>query len=285
MGNRIVLITGTTSGIGKETARALVEKGFQVILVSRNEAKLKKTSVELEKSSKNTSIDTILCDLSSQESIRQLSDTIHTKYDRIDVLINNAGLIIAPRRTTVDGLEYTFALNHLGYFLLTGLLLDLLKAGKSARIVNVSSRAHQRGHIYFEDLMLEKNYTAMKAYSQSKLANVLFTYELAGRLEGTGITVNCLHPGVVRSNFGMELPGLMKTAMLIARPFFLSPSQGAQTSIYLASSSGVADITGKYFVKKQEVSSSPESYDEEIARRLWEVSEKLTHFKYPDSNV
>ncbi|MEJ2050255.1 MAG: SDR family oxidoreductase [Calditrichota bacterium] len=285
MGNRIVLITGATSGIGKETARALVEKGFQVILVSRNEAKLKKTSVELEKSSKNTSIDTILCDLSSQESIRQLSDTIHTKYDRIDVLINNAGLIIAPRRTTVDGLEYTFALNHLGYFLLTGLLLDLLKAGKSARIVNVSSRAHQRGHIYFEDLMLEKNYTAMKAYSQSKLANVLFTYELAGRLEGTGITVNCLHPGVVRSNFGMELPGLMKTAMLIARPFFLNPSQGAQTSIYLASSSGVADITGKYFVKKQEVSSSPESYDEEIARRLWEVSEKLTHFKYPDSNV
>jgi retinol dehydrogenase-14 len=283
MGNRIVLITGATSGIGKETARALVEKGFQVILVSRNEAKLKKTSVELEKSSKNTSIDTILCDLSSQESIRQLSDTIHTKYDRIDVLINNAGLIIAPRRTTVDGLEYTFALNHLGYFLLTGLLLDLLKAGKSARIVNVSSRAHQRGHIYFEDLMLEKNYTAMKAYSQSKLANVLFTYELAGRLEGTGITVNCLHPGVVRSNFGMELPGLMKTAMLIARPFFLSPSQGAQTSIYLASSSGVADITGKYFVKKQEVSSSPESYDEDIARRLWEVSEELTHFKYPDN--
>ena len=283
MGNRIVLITGATSGIGKETARALVQKGFQVIVVGRNQAKLERTVRELEGISQDASVVALVCDLSSQESIRQLSQDIHAEYDHIDVLINNAGLIIAPRQTTVDGLEYTFALNHLGYFLLTGLLLDLLKAGKSGRIINVSSRAHQGGHIHFDDLMLEKSYSAMKAYSQSKLANVLFTYELGRKLKGTGITVNCLHPGAVRSNFGMELPGLMKVIMLIARPFLISSRKGAITPIYLASSPEVEDVTGKYFVKKHVVQSSPESYDEDIARRLWEVSEELTHFKYPNN--
>ena len=283
MENRIVLITGATSGIGKETARALVQKGFQVIVVGRNQAKLERTVREFEGISQDVSIDALLCDLSSHESIRQFSQDVHAKYDHIDVLINNAGLIIAPRQTTVDGLEYTFALNHLGYFLLTGLLLDLLKTGISGRIINVSSRAHQGGHIHFDDLMLEKRYSAMKAYSQSKLANVLFTYELGRKLKGTGITVNCLHPGAVRSNFGMELPGLMKVIILIARPFLISSRKGAITPIYLASSPEVEDVTGKYFVKKHVVQSSPESYDEDIARRLWEVSEELTHFKYPNN--
>ena len=281
MENRIALITGATSGIGKETARALVEKGYRVIVVGRNQAKLKRTVSELREIRRDTSVDSFLCDLSSQESIRQLSKEIHAKFDHIDVLINNAGLIVAPRKTTVDGFEYTFALNHLGYFLLTGLLLDLLKAGKSARIINVSSQAHQGGHIHFDDLMLEKSYSAMKAYSQSKLANVLFTYELARRLEGTWIAVNCLHPGAVRSNFGMELPGFMKVIMLIARPFLISSRKGAITPIYLASSPEVEGVTGKYFIKKQVANSSRESNDEQVARRLWEVSEQLTHFKYP----
>jgi NAD(P)-dependent dehydrogenase (short-subunit alcohol dehydrogenase family) len=285
MENRIALITGATSGIGKETARTLVGKAVQVIIVGRNQAKLERTVSEFEKISNNASVDAFLCDLSSQKFIRQLSQDIHVKYDHIDVLINNAGLIIAPRKTTVDGLEYTFALNHLGYFLLTGLLLDLLKAGKSARIVNVSSRAHQSGHIHFDDLMLEKGYSAMKAYSQSKLANVLFTYELARKLEGIDITVNCLHPGVVRSNFGMELPGLMKTVMILGRPFLISARKGAITPVYLASSPEVEGVTGKYFIKKQVVKSSGESNDAIIARILWEVSEELTHFKYPNSNV
>jgi NAD(P)-dependent dehydrogenase (short-subunit alcohol dehydrogenase family) len=283
MENRIVLITGATSGIGKETARTLFEKGFQVIVVGRNESKLKQTISDLEKNNKDVSVDSFLCDLSSQESIRQLSKDIYAKYEHIDVLINNAGLIIAPRKTTVDGLEYTFALNHLGYFLLTGLLLDLLIAGKSARIINVSSQAHQSGQIHFDDLMLERNYSAMKAYSQSKLANVLFTYELAKKLKGTGITVNCLHPGAVRSNFGMELPGLMKVILLIARPFLINSRKGAITPIYLASSPEVEGVTGKYYIKKQLTMSSRESNDEEVAGKLWEVSEQLTHFKYPDN--
>jgi len=282
MANKIVLITGATSGIGKETARALVEKGYRVIVVGRNQAKLEQTVSELKGISQDASVNSFLCDLSSQESIRQLSNEIHAKFDHIDVLINNAGLIIAPRKTTVDGLEYTFALNHLGYFLLTGLLLDLIKASKSGRIINVSSQAHQGGHIHFDDLMLEKSYGVMKAYSQSKLANVLFTYELARKLKGTGITVNGLHPGAVRSNFGMELPGVMKVIMLIARPFLISSRKGAITPIYLASSPEVEGVTGKYFIKKQVVNSSRESNDEQVARRLWEVSEQLTHFKYPE---
>ena len=276
MNGKIVLITGATSGIGRVTAFGLARKGAMLILVGRNNEKLDRVANEIEVETGNNQIDKMLCDLTSMQSVRKLASEIRMKYKKLDVMINNAGEIINERRTTVDGFEYTLGLDHLSHFLLTMLLLDIIKASAPSRIINVSSMAHTFGHIDFDDFMSEKKYTAGKAYGQAKLANVLFTYELARRLQGTGVTVNCLHPGGVRTNFGKEMKGAWRIFIWIGRPFLISAKKGAETSIYLASSPDVATISGKYFAKKKAKESSKESYDESVANRLFEVSAKLT---------
>jgi NAD(P)-dependent dehydrogenase (short-subunit alcohol dehydrogenase family) len=221
-------------------------------------------------------VDLLACDLSSQASIREFAAEVGRAYDRLDVLVNNAGLIVPARDVTADGLERTFATNHLGYFLVTTLLLDLLRASAPARIVNVSSEAHRGARLDFDDLQSARSYSAWGAYGRSKLANLYFTYELAERLRGTGVTANALHPGVVASNFAQGEPGLLRTLARLARPFMISEARGADTSVYLASSPEVEGATGRYFVKRRERRSSRASYDVEARRRLWEASERLT---------
>ncbi len=282
MKNKMVLITGATSGIGRIAVKELAKMGAKLILVVRNEQKVIKLKNEIQSETDNTSIDYFICDLSVQEEVYRVAADIKNKYDKIDVLINNAGLIVNDRILTPDGIEYTFALNHLGYFLLTGLLLESLNNASPSRIINVSSEAHKVGKINYDDLTGEKKYKPMVAYCQSKLANILFTKGLAKKIEGSGITVNTLHPGSVKSSFGSDLTGLLGFLMKLSRPFLISPEKGAQTLIYLASSPEVEGITGKYFVKKRIKNSSRLSNDETVANKLWKVSEELTGFHYPD---
>ncbi len=277
MGEKVCLITGATSGIGKATAMGLATLGASVVMVGRDRGKGEVVMAEIKEKSGNTSVDLMLADLSSQEEIRRLADEFKEAYPQLDVLINNAGVFRSKRITTADGLETTFAVNHLAYFLLTKLLLDVLKASAPSRIVNVSSGEHSNATIDFDDLQGEKGYKGPKAYSQSKLATVLFTYELARRLEGTGVTANCLHPGVVGTNFGSGVSGVSGFMVRALRPLMISPEKGAETSIYLASSPEVEGLSGRYFVKKAEARSSHVSYDERLARRLWEVSAELTN--------
>jgi retinol dehydrogenase 14 len=281
MSGKTVLITGATSGIGKATAMGLAGLGANLVLVSRDGAKLERTADEIAQRTRNTGVEWSVCELSSLQDVRRTAMEIKRKHPRLDVLINNAGTIVGKRKITVDGYEYTFALDHLSPFLLTNLLLDTLKASAPARIITVSSSAHLMGHIHFDDLMLAEGFTPFKAYSQAKLANVLFTYALARRLQGTGVTANCLHPGVVRTNFGKELGGAFRLGMAIARTFQIGPETGAKTSIFLASSSSVEGVSGKFFVRSREARSSKESYDQMEADRLWEMSLALTGLAAP----
>ncbi|MCB8966722.1 MAG: SDR family oxidoreductase [Ardenticatenaceae bacterium] len=276
MQGKICMVTGANAGIGKETALALARMGATVVMVARNAERGAAALADVRHQSGNGQVTLLLADLSSQASIRQLVTDFHAKYDRLHVLVNNAGAIFMQRQETVDGLEMTFALNHLNYFLLTNLLLDTLKASAPARIVNVSSGAHYGGQIAFDDLQLRQNYRVFAAYSMSKLANVMFTYELARRLAGTGVTANCLHPGFVGSNFAKNNGLLARLTMVLMRPFALSPEKGAETSIYLASSAAVDGVSGKYFTRKKPQKSSSASYDEAAAQRLWAVSAELT---------
>jgi retinol dehydrogenase-14 len=279
MGEKVCLITGATSGIGRATAIGLANMGARVVMVGRDRDRGEAALAEIKEKTTNPSVDLMLADLSSQEEIRRLAVEFNETHPRPDVLINDAGLFRSERITTADGLETTFAVNHLAYFLLTNLLLDVLKTSAPSRIVNVSSGDHTNGTIDFDDLQGEKGYKGPKAYSQSKLANVLFTYELARRLEGTGITANCLHPGgrvPVRTNFGSGVSGVFGVMVRSLRPLMISPEKGADTSMYLASSPEVEGLSGRYFVKKAEARSSDVSYDERLARRLWEVSAQLT---------
>jgi retinol dehydrogenase 14 len=257
--------------------------GASVVMVGRDRGRGEAALAEIKEKSANASVDLMLADLSSQEQIRRLAGEFKEAYPRLDVLINNAGLFRSKRIATADGLEMTFAVNHLAYFLLTKLLLDVLKASASSRIVNVASGDHNNGTIDFDDLQGEKGYKGPKAYSQSKLADVLFTYELARRLEGTGVTANCLHPGgriPVRTNFGSGVSGVFGFMVTALRPFMIGPEKGAETSIYLASSPEVEGLSGRYFVKKAEARSSDVSYDKRLAKRLWEVSADLTNLPH-----
>ena len=277
MDGKICLITGATSGIGKATAMGLANMGASVVMVGRDRGRGEAAMAEIKEGSPNTSVDLMLADLSSQVEVRRLAGEFKETYPRLDVLINNAGVIRSKRITTADGLEMTFAVNHLAYFLLTNLLLDVLKASAPSRIVNVASGEQRNGTIDFDDLQGEKGYKGAKAYSQSKLATVLFTYELARRLEGTGVSANCLHPGVVGTNLGSGVSGVFGFTVRALTPLMKSPEKGAETSIYLASSPEVEGLSGRYFVKKAEARSSDVSYDERLARRLWEVSAELTN--------
>jgi retinol dehydrogenase-14 len=276
MTGRVCLVTGATSGIGKATAAALASIGARVGVVARDPAKGEATLAELRASSNDDRVELFLADLSSQTQVRSLAEDVLGRYDRLQVLVNCAGGYWAHRHLTADGLELTFALNHLSYFLLTDLLLDLLIESAPSRIVNVASGAQSMGRIAFDDLQGERGYRGQAAYNQSKLANVLFTYELARRLEGTGVTANCVHPGVVRTRFGREDPNVAYRLSWVARPFMRTPEQGAGTIVYLASSPEVQGVTGSYWANRKPRSSSKRSYDLETARRLWEVSTHLT---------
>jgi NAD(P)-dependent dehydrogenase (short-subunit alcohol dehydrogenase family) len=278
MQGRICLITGGTNGIGKSTAQELARMGATVVIVGRNAQKTSQVVGEIRAASGNNTVDSLLADLSSQQEVRRLASDFKSKYPQLHVLLNNAGGTFTTRQLSVDGIEMTFALNHLAYFLLTNLLLDTIKASVPARIINVSSGAHSGGKIDFDNLQGERSYSSFGPYGNSKLANILFTTELARRLEGTGVTGNALHPGLTSTGFGKNNPGLLMKIMgavvpLIAR----SPEKGAETSIYLASSPEVQSITGKYFVDCKVTQPAPQATDSAVAKKLWDVSAEMVH--------
>jgi NAD(P)-dependent dehydrogenase (short-subunit alcohol dehydrogenase family) len=276
MKGKVILITGATNGIGLEAARALGRSGARLVIVGRSADKTNATA-DLIRRDTGADVTPLIADLSQQADIRALAADFKTRFDRLDVLINNAGAYFNSKQMTADGFEMTFALNHLSYFLLTHLLLDVIKDSAPARIINVSSNAHKFGGIDFDNLQAEKRFGGMIAYGQSKLENILFTYELARRLEGTGVTVNALHPGVVRTGFGKNNGALMTVAMNIFQGITgISAEQGADTIVYLASSPEVAEVSGKYFYKRRAIKSSAVSYDTDAAARLWAISEALT---------
>lgn len=283
MAGKVCMVTGANSGIGRVTALELARMGATVVMVCRDRGRAEPVQAQIRQETGNQAVDLLLGDLSSQASIRELAATFMARYDRLDVLVNNAGAIFLGRTLTADGLEATFALNHLGYFLLTNLLLDVLQASAPSRVVNVSSGAHVAAQIDFDDLQGARSYSLWRAYAQSKLANVLFTKELARRLEGTGVTVNALHPGFVSTN----LPGQSRLAKVIApllNLFAIPAEEGAKTSIYLASSPAVAGVTGTYFYKERPKATAQAATDAAVARRLWQVSEELTGLRHASAS-
>lgn len=277
MRDRVCLVTGATSGIGSVAARVLAARGATVVLTARDATRAEEAVQRIRHETKNTRVNFLLADLSSQRQVRRLAEQFQASYPALHVLVNNAGGIFMRRLVTVDGYEMTFALNHLAPFLLTNLLLDELKASAPARVVTVSSVAHRGARIHFDDLMYEHTpYSPMGAYGQSKLANVMFAYELARRLTGTGVTSNTLHPGFVATGFAKNNGPLYRVGMTLLRPFAIGPERGAQTTIHLASSAEVDGVTGQYFVRSRPAASSKISCDEQAQRRLWEISEQLT---------
>jgi len=272
---KICLVTGSTSGIGKVTARELANQGATVVLVSRTRAKGEATQAEITQASGNPHVDLLVADLSLLADVRRLASEFHHTYPHLHLLVNNAGCAYPTRTLTSEGLEATLAVNYLAPFLLTELLLDTLKASAPARIVNVSSAQHANARIEFDNLQGEKKYANLRSYNQAKLALLLWTYELARRLEGTGVTVNALHPGITATNFPSGMTGVLAWGMRLSTPFLLTPEKGAQTTLYLATSPEVEGVTGKYFVKSRETKSSNDSYDQTVGARLWEVTEQL----------
>jgi len=272
----VVIITGANSGTGKATALELARTGAQVVMVCRSQSRGEAALAEVRSVSKNNSVSMMLCDLASIKDIRRFVSEFCSRFSSLSVLINNAGLVVPRRQVTKDGFELQFGVNHLGHFLLTNLLLDMIMKSKG-RIVTVASGAHKIGRIHFNDVNLKKNYRVFKAYAQAKLANILFTYELDRRLEGTGVTANCLHPGAVATNIAVNRDtGFGTLVARLMQSVFLTPAQGAETIIYLATSPEVQGVSGKYYYRKKPVKSSPLSYDIEIAKRLWNISEEMT---------
>lgn len=276
MAGKTVLITGGTGGIGKATAIGLARLGARVGIVGRDAARGEAAAADIRSASNDPSVDVFIADLSSQAEVRRLAAEVLDAYPRLDVLVNNVGGFWAHRRVTADGLEHTFALNHLASFLLTNLLLERLVASAPARVVTVSSGAQSMGRIDFDDLQGARKYSGQRAYNQSKLANVMFTYELARRLEGTGVTATVLHPGVTRTAFGAEDQAwYFTTGSGLARRFMKSPAEGAEMPIYLASSPEVEGVTGRYFANRKPRESNKLAYDTDAAARLWRVSAEL----------
>ncbi|HEY5005448.1 MAG TPA: SDR family oxidoreductase [Ktedonobacteraceae bacterium] len=283
MQGKVCLITGATSGIGKATALGLARAGANVVLVARNAEQGETIQTEIRNQSGNEAIELLIADLSSQVAIRQLAHDFLAHHQTLHVLINNAGVMRGQRSTTVDGIETMLAVNYLAPFLLTNLLLAVIKASTPARIINVAS-VPANVKINFADLQATRKYSGFGQYQHTKLALVLFTYELARCLQGTGVTVNCLHPGTVNTNILRNPPPLIGLAAKIplASLIFISPERGAETSLYLATSPEVEQVTGKYFIKKKEARSAKESYDEQVAQRLWRVSEEMTQLSHQD---
>lgn len=278
MNGKTVIVTGANSGMGMATAAAMADMGATVVMLCRSEKRGEEAfHILSEKSGRK--LDLMICDLGDFASIKAFVKEFRTKYDSLDILVNNAGFISLDRQITKDGLERQFGVNHMGHFLLTMSLIDLLPKG--GRIVNVASGAHKTGKIHFEDINLTRGFNVVKAYSQSKLANVLFTRELARRLKTKGITVNCCHPGAVATNMGISRDtGFGKTITRMLKPFFQTPEQGAGTAIYLASSKDVEGITGEYFYKCKIAKSSKRSKDMELAKSLFDFSEQLVGSEY-----
>jgi retinol dehydrogenase 14 len=275
MAGRTVLVTGATGGIGRATALGLAAMGAHLAITGRDRGSTQGAAGEL-RAAGGGQVEVFVADLSSQSQVRRLAEEVLQRLSRIDVLVNNVGGHWNTRHVTADGLERTFALNHLAPFLLTNLLLDRLQQSAPARVVTVSSNAHAQGRIDFDDLQGERSYSGARAYSQSKLANVLFTYELARRLPATSVTANALHPGVTRTSFGAEDPGGVQRLLVpLMRPFMKAPAQGAATSIHLASAPDLEQVTGRYFANSKPKRSSKRSYDEAAAARLWRVSADL----------
>lgn len=265
--NKLCMITGANSGIGLATAHELAKQGLHLVLVCRDEEKGKAAQSDIITQSGNGKVDLLIADISSLTSVRALADTFNSKYDRLDILINNAGVMNAKRKTTVDGHEEQFAVHYLGPFLLTHLLLEKLKSSAPARIINISSKLHSKGTINLADLQAEEQYKMWGTYGASKLAVTMFTYRLAEHLKGSGVTVNCLHPGVIGSNIG-NTPAWIKW-------FMKSPETGAKTTVYLATSPDVANTTGQYFVNCKVAKSSDESRDPSKIEKLWKVTSEL----------
>ena len=275
MAGKTVVVTGATAGIGKATAMGLATMGANLAITGRDRERTECAAREVRAAGRGQ-VDVFVADLSSQAEVRRLAGEVLQTCPRIDVLVNNVGGYWNTRHVTADGLEHTFALNHLAPFLLTSLLLDRLKQSAPARVVTVSSNAHTTGQVDFDDLQGERSYSGSRAYSQSKLANVLFTYELARRLQSIDVTANSLHPGVVNTSFGAEDPGSLQRLIIpFVRPFLKAPEQGAATSIHLASSPDLEQVTGRYFANSKPKRSSKRSYDEATAARLWQVSTDL----------
>lgn len=276
MKNKICLITGGTSGMGLETARAIAKKGARVVIVGRNKEKCENTVAMLKKETGDKNVEYLLADLSSQKEVRKLASKFKKKYKKLHVLVNNAGGFFLTREKSVDDIEMNFALNYLSYFLLTNLLLDVLKDSAPSRIVNVSSAEHLDVELDFDDLESKNKYNGMKAYSKSKLADIIFTYELHRRLENTGVTANTLHPGWVATNIGKNNGLISKLIVPLIQVGAVHPEKGAQTCIQLACSPDLECVSGKYFDKGNETNSAECSYDENIAKKLWNISEKMT---------
>lgn len=269
------VVTGASSGIGVETARGLAAEGATVWLVVRSEAKGRETMAQIRRTVPDAKLELALCDFASLASIRACGALLREKLDALHVLVNNAGAIHMDYAKSADGFEMTFAVNHLGYFAFTRELLPLLERSAPARIVNVASDAHRGCSFDFDDPQCEKGYAGFPAYQRSKLANIYFTYELAERLRGTGVAVNCVHPGVIATGFGRNTPGVFKFLITLGAPFLSTPAKGARTSLFVATSPKVEGVTGKYFASARERKSSRVSYDEAARKRLWELSEKL----------
>jgi NAD(P)-dependent dehydrogenase (short-subunit alcohol dehydrogenase family) len=276
MQGKTVLLTGASSGIGKASALELARLGATVVMVCRDQTKAEAAVAEIKAAVPDARLEVLYADLSSMAEVRKLADEFRARHDRLDVLLNNAGAILMERVVTTDGLEKTFATNHLSYFVLTNLLLDLLKKSAPSRIVNVASAAHRGAHLDLDDLQHAKRFRGMQAYSDSKLMNILFTRELARRLEGTGVTVNALHPGVVASQFGQgDNTGLFKWAMKVAKLFMISPEQGARTSVWLASAPEVESTSGGYFARCKPAEPTRQAQNMDLAKKLWDASAQL----------
>jgi NAD(P)-dependent dehydrogenase (short-subunit alcohol dehydrogenase family) len=273
--NKQILITGATNGIGLAAAEALAARGANVAIVGRSKTRTRIASARIEVAAgKRAKVATFIADLSSQASVRRLAAEVLARYPKLDVLINNAGAVYGTRQLTKDGIELTWAVNHLAPFLLTMRLLQRLKESAPARIITTTSHAHQGALIPFDDLTAERSYRGFDRYAETKLANILFTTELARRLDRTGVTANCFHPGVVATGFNRNNGLLMDLGMTILRPVSRSPQKGAETLVWLATSPDVANVSGGYFFDRKQRPLSPEAQDTQTAGRLWEISER-----------
>lgn len=281
MDGKVVLVTGANSGIGRATALGLARLGATVVMLCRNARRGERALGWVRRKSGSDGVHLLMADLSRRQEIHAAADEFKARFPRLDVLVNNAGLLTRQRRLTADGFELQFFVNHLAYFLLTGLLLEVLKDSAPSRIVNVASTAHSRGVLDFDDLQGQRHYNGWQQYANTKLANIVFTYELARRLEGSGVTANCLHPGLIHTNLMSNYSRALSGLWHFLQWFFKKPEEGARTPVFLASSPAVAGESGRYYRDCAPMDTKEVSRDPAVQRRLWEVSESLTGFTFP----